>query len=65
MTNNNEQAPESNKKEVNRNEQQKESDPAVERGKAAINAARAIDEEPEGVKEEKEEKDAEQWRNEG
>jgi hypothetical protein len=40
-------------------------DPAVQRGKAAIDAQHAIDPKPEEVKKKEEEKDAEQWRNEG
>ena len=64
MTKDNKQTPEPSpdKKEK---KQEDNNDPAVQRGKEAIEAQHNIDTEPEDVKKDKEKKDAEQWRNEG
>jgi hypothetical protein len=64
MPNDNKQALE-NKSDKKVNEKEQSEDPAVQRGKAAIDAQQVSNPEPEDVKKEKEEKDAEQWRNEG
>jgi hypothetical protein len=64
MEKDNKQARESNP-DKNEKAKRNEENPAVQRGKSAIAAQRIIDPEPDDIKKAKEEKDAEQWRNEG
>jgi hypothetical protein len=56
---------EKNKTPDNKKEQQQQKDPAVQRGDAAIAASRIVNPEPEEIQKQKEEEDAERWRNEG
>jgi hypothetical protein len=48
-----------------RPEDQQNEDPAVQRGKAAIEAGKVSDPKPDQEKKKEDEEDAEKWRNEG